>query len=322
MSNYPIDQSAQIFRELADRFGDKPITDHKKILDLFAELERRLGGLVILDFLDMSNWDKIEGYHIDPATGILTLVWHDYRNAGESIEEKEMRQMAFPASLYACALQLNSVVPIIGKSVAVFLLNGFAKTEKEIKAIYRPSADELKVLDNSFFEKRVVRKADGHFEVIDFHCTPLFSLAIVPKQSGIGSHHSKDILYSFNIRNALARIQATIASLESLGPSESDEIAEKVNTVRRIMEFLLKVECCSRELKLSKNYSQVLLGDLIAQVRPHREQSVQALLGKFAELANEFSHDSGKPIDTSKAKLAAFIALSYATLVELEHRRG
>lgn len=321
MSKFPLNQSAQIFHEVAQTFGDEPITDHSRVLSLFAELENRLGGLVILDFLDMSNWDKIEAYRIDAATGILTLTWHDYRTVVESPDDKEMRQMVFPASLYSCALELNSVVPIVGKSTAVFLINGYAKTEKEIKTLYRQSADELKILDNSFFEKRILRKESGHIEVIDFHCTPLFSLAIVPKQSGIGSHHSKDILYSFNFRNALMRIQAVVTALDSLGSSNSDEIAEKVNTVRRIMEFLLKVECCSRELKINKNYSQVLLGDLISQIRPVREPSFQSLLGKFAELANEFSHDSGKPIDITKAKLAAVIALSYATLVELEHRR-
>lgn len=321
MSKFPLDQSAQIFRTVAEAFGDAPITDHNKILSLFSELEARLGGLVILDFLDMSNWDKIEAYRIDPASGILTLTWHDYRTTAASPNDKEMRQMVFPASLYSCALQVNSVVPIIGKSMAIFLINGYAKTEKEIRNLYKQSADELKILDNSFFEKRVLRKEAGHIEVVDFHCTPLFSLAIVPKQAGIGSHHSKDILYSFNFQNALKRIQTVVTALESLEPSDPDDIAEKVNTVRRVMEFLLKVECCSRELKINKNYSQVLLGDLISQIKPTREPSLQTLLGKFAELANEFSHDSGKPIDMTKAKLAAIIALAYATLVELEHRR-
>ena len=37
------------------------------------------------------------------------------------------------------------------------------------------------------------------------------------------------------------------------------------------MEFVLKVECCSRELSISKSYSQVRIGDLIALVKRDKE---------------------------------------------------
>ncbi|MDO9484192.1 MAG: hypothetical protein Q8Q84_12505 [Hydrogenophaga sp.] len=321
MTTYPLSDSAQIFLDIAGKFENAPITNQAEVGRFFNELNTQLGGLVILDFLDMANWDRIESYKLDPNSGILTLTWHDYRAAVESTERREMRQMFFPAALYSCALQVNSIVPIVGKSLAVFLINGYAKTEKEIKNLYKDSADEIKILDNSFFEKRVLRKQSGHVEVIDFHCTPLFSLAIVPKQSGIGSHHSKELLYSHNFQIAVSRIRNAVSSLDALAPSDTDGIAEKVNTVRRIMEFLLKVECCARELKLTKSYSQVLLGDLIAQVKPLHDESIKLLLGKFAELANEFSHDSGRPIDIIKAKLATVLALAYATLVELQQRR-
>ena len=317
-----LDDSPMIFREIAQKFGPDPITERRKLSEFFEELHARTEGLVILDFLDLANWDRIEAFEMDEKTGILTLTWHDYRSASEDPDEMEMRQMVFPAALYACALQVNSVVPIIGKRVALFFVNAYSKTEKEIRNLYKQGADEIKVMDSSFFEKRVVRKAAGNFEIIDFHCTPIFSLAIVPKRSGIGSHDSKEMLYSHNFRVGLERLNRVVASLDSLPAERHDEIAEKVNTVRRIMEFVLKVECCSRELDLSKNYSQVLLGDLIARVKPLKEPAMQAVLGRLAEMANEFSHDSGKPIDHSKAKVVALLALAYTSLVELEHRHG
>ena len=317
-----LDDGPMIFREIAEKFGPDPITDRSKIAEFFEELQTRTKGLVILDFLDLANWDRIEAFEMDDKSGILTLTWHDYRDISEDLDDMEMRKMVFPASLYACALQVNSIVPIIGKKLAVFFVNAYSKTEKEIRSLYKQGADEIKVMDNSFFEKRVVRKVAGVFEVIDFHCTPIFSLAIVPKRAGIGSHDSKEMLYSHNFRVGLERLNRVVASLDSLPADSHDEIAEKVNTVRRIMEFVLKVECCSRELDLPKNYSQVLLGDLIARVKPLKEPAMQTVLGRFAEMANEFSHDSGKPIDHSKAKVVALLALSYASLVELEHRLG
>ncbi len=317
---HSLDDSPMIFREIAEKFGPGAITDRSKIDDFFKELETRTSGLVILDFLDLANWDRIENFTMDKESGILTFTWHDYRGVMETSGDKEMRQMVFPASLYSCALHVNSIVPIIGKKLAVFFINAYAKTEKEIRNLYKHGADEVKVMDNSFFEKRVVRKASGHFEIIDFHCTPIFSLAIVPKRSGIGSHDSKEMLYSHNFRVALGRLNRVIASLDSMSAYDNDEIAGKVNAVRTIMEFVLKVECCSRELDLPKNYSQVLLGDLIARVKSQKEAPIQTLLGRFAEMANEFSHDSGKPIDLSKAKVVALLALAYTSLVDIEHR--
>ena len=38
-------------------------------------------------------------------------------------------------------------------------------------------------------------------------------------------------------------------------------------------------------------------------------------------MANEFSHNSGKPVELPKAKQVADMGLAYATLVEMEHRR-
>ena len=320
MSSYPLNQSSLIFLEIANKYNQQPITDYDAIESFFNELQVQLGGWVILDFLDTSNWDGIEKSSLDRNSGILTLTWHDYHDKTESTEDKELRQMVFPASLYACALHINSIVPVVGKSTAIFVINGYAKTEKEIKNNYKTRADELKLLDYSFFEKRVIRRVSENIELIDFHCTPIFSLAIVPKQSGFGSHHSKQLLYYYNFREALTRLNAAMAALDVIDEKDFDGIAEKVNTVRRIMEFVLKVECCSRELKLNKNYSQILLGDLIAKVKSMKVSAVQSLLGKFAELANEFSHDSGRPIDLTKAKLVAMLAVVYTTPLEVEYR--
>lgn len=320
MTDYPIEKSSEIFFEIAQKYGEDPITDHDQIISLLADLDQQLGGLVILDFLDMSNWDSIESFELNRETGVLKLVWHDYRGKNESEEEREIRSMAFPASLYSCALQVNSIVPIIGPKIAIFLINGFAKTEKEIKRLFKEQADEIKVFDNSFFEKKVLRRVGKEIEVMDFHCTPMYSLAIIPKQSGIGSHHSKDILYYHNFRVAINRITPVVEALDRLTESDADEISEKVNTVRRIMEFALKVECCSRSLTLKKTYSQVLLGDLIAAVKYEKENHIRDLLGRFAGMANEFSHDSGKPIEIANAKIVTSLALCYLTLLEIEHK--
>ena len=316
----PISQGAMIFKSLADEFGSDPITESASIRKFFENLLERTGGWVILDFLEMNNWDNIESFNLDEKERLLTLTWHDYRGAQESPKEKKVREMMFPASLYALGIYVKSVVPIVGKDFAVFLINGYSKTEKEITQAYQEGADEIKLLDNSFFEKRVVRKLSGSTEIIDVHCTPIFSLAIIPKNCGMSSGDSKDLLYLHNITESVKRIRSVISSLEEIDPEDEDGICEKVNTARRTLETALKIECCFRNLEIKGNYSQMLLGQLSNAVKKVKEESFKVLLNKMAELLNEFSHDSGKPVKLDKAKVAATLVLGYIKLLESEIR--
>jgi len=314
----PIKSGNVIFKNLAVKFGDKPINRISVIKQFFDDLLNETDGWVILDFLDTSNWDKIEKYEFNEKENILTLIWHDYRTAKESEEEKEMRQMAFPASLYSLGIAVKSIAPIVGKQTAAFLLNGYAKTEKQIKKLYKVDGPDFKVYDNSFFEKCVVRKIGQQWEIINFHCSPLYSLAIIPKNSGFSSFDSKTLLYKYNTQEALKRISSVIDALDKIDSHEHDLICEKVNSARRILESVLKIECCYKNIEIKGNYSQVLLGALLNYVRSTKEEAIRPMLGKMAELLNEFSHDAGKEIDLEKAKIACLLVMAYTKLFDIE----
>ncbi|AGF50303.1 sll1401 [Synechocystis sp. PCC 6803] len=302
----PIKDSHKIFKGLAEKYGNKNISNRVQVADFFKDLLEATGGLIIVDFLDMENWDVIESFSFDEKSEILTLVWHDFRKLVETERRRELRQSLFPASLYSCALQINTILPVPAKESALFIINGYAKTSKEIKNLYRFGTDEIEIYDNGFFKKRVIRKVSGHYEVIDFHCTPLYSLVMMPKASGISSAHSKRFLYWKNVHVALIRIRKILDSFDEIDEFSHDEVSEKVNSVRRAMEYLLKVECCSKGLKISKEYSQVFLGDLIAIVKYTRESHIRDLLAKVAKFSNEFSHDTGKKTISTKENLPLY----------------
>lgn len=223
----PIKSGNVIFKDIADKIGNEKITQLSEITKFFVQLIDETKGWVILDFLDTVNWDKIEAFELNEEDGVLTLIWHDYRDVKESAVEKEMRQMAFPASLYSLGIAVNSIVPIVGEHSAVFLLNGFAKTEKQIKTLYKVGVSDFKIYDNSFFEKRVVRKKNEQWEVINFHCTPIYSLAIIPKNSGFSSFDSKKLLYQYNVQDALKRVAAVLKALDHVDATDYDLICEK-----------------------------------------------------------------------------------------------
>ncbi len=309
--------SIKNFKNLAESFGNQKITQHSEIKRFFSELIKQTKGWVILDFLDTANWDKIEAFELD-GNGLLTLIWHDFRNTGESEDDKETRQMIFPASLYSLGISINSIVPVVGEESAIFLLNGYAITDKEINKLYKSSSSEYELYNNSFFEKRIIRKTSDHWEVIDYHCTPIYSLAIIPKKSGLSSFDSKRLLYKYNIQDLLQRLSVVIQALDTIDPADHDLICEKVNTARRILESALKIECCYREIEIKEDYSKLLLGSLLNYVKVFKDKDFQPVLGKMAELLNEFSHDSGKPIDLDKAKLACILVMTYIKIFQVE----
>jgi hypothetical protein len=166
----------------------------------------------------------------------------------------------------------------------------------------------------------VVRKVNNKWEVTDFHCTPIFSLAIIPKNSGLTSFDSKKLLYQYNVQEALKRVALVVDSLEQVAPSDHDLICEKVNTARRVLELVLKIECCYRDIEIKENYSQLLLGPLLNYLKRSRDDEFKTMFGKMAELLNEFSHDSGKEVELGKAKVACMLVMAYTKLFQLEIR--
>ncbi|KPX52740.1 hypothetical protein LCH33_001826 [Pseudomonas amygdali] len=295
-----LNDSAAIFKSIADKMPSDGITDKADIRAFFDELLKLTKGLVIVDFLDTANWDVVESYELSDE-GLLDLTWHDYREKEERPEEKEGREFFFPGDRYALALYVDSIKPIVGSNCAIFLINSYSKTEKEIRVLYSKDADEVYYEDGSFFEKRIVRHKSGVLEFIDFHCTPIYSLALIPKKAGISSYDSRFILYKFNCEQSLARLERVSIALHDPDMRDRDEISARVVTARRVFEFVLKVECCYAGLEVTKGYSGMLLGDLITVVKRGKDEKARAELGRIAELANNFAHDTGKPIGKETA---------------------
>lgn len=303
-----LNDSAAIFKSIADKMPPDGIADKADIRSFFDELLKLTKGLVIVDFLDTANWDVIEKYELSDD-GLLDLTWHDYREKKERPEEKEVREFVFPGDRHALALYVDSIKPIAGPNAAIFLINSYSKTEKEIRALYSTGADEFHYEDGSFFEKRVLRRKSGVLEFIDFHCTPIYSLALIPKKIGIQSYDSRLILYKFNCEQCLVRLEKVSIALHDLDLRDRDEISARVITARRVFEFVLKVECCYSGLEVTKGYSGMLLGDLITVVKRGKDEKARAELGRIAELANSFAHDTGKPV----SKEAAFEVVNLIT---------
>jgi hypothetical protein len=303
---------------VGEEFGPNKFSDIALIDSFFRTLHEKTKGLVITDFLDTANWDVIEGYHIDVSTRKTTLLWHDFSKHTEEEEEAEMRRMIFPGTRYGLTLWINNIMPVPIGDFYAFAVNGFSKTLNEIKKEFALKKTEHHIFDDSFFEKRIAFKPQNDWDVFDIHCTPIYSILIIPKNCGIAAHKSRQILYYLNIKEVLERLTSSLSALETMDPQNADAICEKANTIRRSVESLLKLEICFLKIKPTKGYSQILLGDLISLVKTGKDESIVKMLNFLAESLNELSHDTGTPVDIAKAKACAMFAIAYTKLFQYE----
>jgi len=211
--------------------------------------------------------------------------------------------MIFPADVYGIVLNFQELQLIRIGDFSVFAIRGYATAPKEVEKIMGHNAKQFAITDNSDnFSVETVREIDNQWQCYDFLNTPIFSCLIIPKGLNISASTSKALLFAYNLDMSEKRIIRAEFEITN-GPDDTDNICEKSNTLRRVMENMLKIECCYRykQMKVKESYSNLLLGDLIKLVRNFRNDEEKLNLNSIVRLANELSHDSGKPVTKEKA---------------------
>lgn len=312
----PIKEGKEIFKSIADKVKKEKICDLDDLHFFFRQLLKSTGGWVVVDFLDARGWDKIENFNIDKENGYFYLYWHEF---SESDEYREMTKMVFPGNIYGLFMRFQSLEIVKTKNFPLILVRGYTLSDKEIKRCLFRGAQEFQIRsDMSNFSKTAFCKKDNTWQVYTCFNTPLYSLLILPKRSGLNSNDSKVILFEANLFEGLLRLEKIRKELEKLNENDIDLICEKSNTVRRVLENVLKIECCYRfmEINLKKNYSQLRLGDLTKLVKKYQDDPTKLILKKITTWANELSHDSGFPIEIEKAKVLCLLSIAYTELLK------
>lgn len=310
--------------QVANAWGKFPITSLEHVDDFLNRLHGATDGWVILDFLDAANWDCFESFSTDHDTGMLQINWHDFVKQDEQTprsEAREMMAMAFPASLYGMAMRFSCLDRLGNDRVACFALRGYSLTDKEARKVFSVGTEDFVIRQDRPFSREVLRRVDGHVEVIDCITSAVFTMLIVPKHTRIPAHASKALLYQHNLAlvdESLARSEQALADVQA---SSTETICEKANTIRRNTETLLKLECCFRGIETAKPYSQARIGDLWGLLKAYHTEDTQTLVSRFIQWANELSHDTGVPVERSKAQAIALFARMYVKMFAQEVSR-
>lgn len=123
---------------------------------------------------------------------------------------------------------------------------------------------------------------------------PYYSCLIQPKQGGSRAEVSKKIMIFETVNEALQRMGKTKTILESLDRFDYDQIFAQGNTMRRILEYTLKLYCIFKEIELEidTKYGHINLGKLKSNINKSQENII--IKQNLIDTANELSHDSGE----------------------------
>ena len=197
------------------------------------------------------------------------------------------------------------------KTYPLFLLQGYAMTEKEIKKVLTPGSTSLEAFKFNYFSLRVrryVNEANQKFLCLN---TPMYSALILPKTTSLTAGASESFLFNFNLLLAKDKFESIEKELALIPEEKTDLICEKSSTIRRTLESVLKIECCYKGIEIDKSYSLQLLGDLIKGLKKDYGPTGNMTFGKLAEWANQLSHDTGLPIIKSRAQELCELCLKY-----------
>ncbi|WP_439557269.1 hypothetical protein, partial [Dyadobacter sp.] len=306
----PIKDGSKIFKKIHEKIGKDIITDLEEFEEFLKILLYETKGLMIVDFLDAGNWDRVDSYEIDKNSGIVKINWHDYRDIEESEARKIMRSTVFPHDVYGLVFQFQELRLLKVSDTSLFLLRGYSHNSKDVKRMMSNGSSQFHIVDNrDNFSVTFIRELDRQVQHYDFLNTPIISTVILPKNIGSSATISKQLLFEYNLGLCADRIDKAMLSVTN-GSNDLDFLCEKSNTFRRVAETIMKIECCYRyrQITIKKSYSELLLGDLINLVKEFRSEEEKQKLNKIVRLANELSHDSGKPVTKEKTlKLGAYV---------------
>lgn len=310
-----VKEGSKIFFKLFKEFDVTEITDIHQVGKFFDRLITEMKGLVIVDFMDAGNWDCLGSYHIDYENQFLTLNWHYYSNSTKI--DSFIEQVGYKPSIMTVMLHFKELKIESYKNFPFVTLRGFALKNKDVLKYYKkidPDAKHLKDDGANFYSLFYVDR-QKYIEECYCHDTPIYSILITPKDTAGRTDHSMRILFMYNYENCKERILKIQTSLETKDLDE-DELSEKANSIRRIFEFVLKIECCfHRELnydvifgdeldrddfKFKDDYSDIVLGDLVKILKKIKNEEEMTTLNKIIRLSNELSHDSGKKVTKEK----------------------
>lgn len=324
--------SEKLFLDLWEEFG-RPAELEKleDIHNFLKALIQRSQGYVIVDHFSGENYDRID--RVECLGNYIKIVWKDFsdfckrKEAGILTDDERLTWNLFGefAEIYTM-LDLEKIL--------------FRKEQDHLFLIFRTNLIDLKKIEkihkdngwstltkeqctDSFYTQFIVSKEiDGKQIYSDciVYTLPFCVMLIQAKENCNSSFYSRIRLVRETMEEIYRRFEFVLRRLDRCDERDVDEIEEKGNTIRKLMEYSLKFYCAYKgiPMKMERQYKHITLGKLrdnLEDIIP----DVNSLIPQSLIIeANEYAHDIGRK--SNKEDLILFSRKVEDMLIELTKR--
>lgn len=322
MDNYDI--SEQLFLDIWEEYGcPKEICNRVIISNVINEIIKRSKTQIVLDHYSQINFDYIS--KIENKDRYTLVYWFDKNKTREKYLAKELDESdmlewwVFGYATYEyILLDIEKIKFVKVKNHLFILLKSNLIPQRQISKYILEGNEHIETEEKTselytkytFFEGNPANTIK-HFCLVGN--LPYYTCVIQPKENIPDTGVSKMILLQETIIEVKKRLEKAHTRLLKIEENDIDELCGVGNTIRRIMEYVLKYYCIINKIDLTKlqieqKYGYIELSDLRKIINKDGNVIIsQTLVNK----ANELSHDSGTSF--SKTNLIEF----YSEVFEL-----
>jgi hypothetical protein len=287
--------SEKAFLDIWEEFGcPKEILGSENSFQFLSRIQQNTNGLFIIDHFSMVNYDYLSDIEYREPFNILY-----WKNFEKYPIEDELEQYVFSNATYIYSLcNIQKLLFINANGHLFILVMPIVSSDKDIRKFLKITQLEEQQLNVDEYPEEFYTKysfiLEGKIHRCFSHHLPFYSFLIQPKEGNLSSGISTEIIMKatlFETKDRIVRVNEKMKTKKLL----SDEIYECGNTLRRIMEYLLKYYMVFKGIKLpNDSYGHNLIGDLFKKLKKENSNLVKVIDQKTIVLANELSHDSGK----------------------------
>ena len=303
-ANYEYEMSEKLFVDLWGKYGSpKEIKNPDVIYNFLNDLILSSKHKIILDHYSHINFDEVIKVDYIKDKNIFKFYWLDnneYRLAHleQTISKFDMASWKLNGfcTYEYLAVDIKKIVFVNIKNHIFILIRANMVSEKKMKSKI-VGKNEVICMQNCtddlyaryvFFEgkKENLKKIECIANNL-----PYYVCVIQPKQNYYDTGFSKELLLHYTLTEINERLKKVEKALTD-DTLDEDDIFEKGNTIRRVMEYALKLFCVISDIKIDieKSYGHIKLSTLSKKIEVSDIQISKIIV----RIANEFSHDSGK----------------------------
>lgn len=283
------------------------IKDSSKICRFLDELIRQKKGQLLLDFYSYYFYDeiiKVERIEVR----IFKLYWKDADVRQHDIE-------VFPCYFMYSLVKIDKVV--LDKKV--YIKANLLKKERVREILSLDRKISIVSDANNLFSEVKFRDDDGRYHDCIISDMPFYSMSISNK----GSNFYKSEMYYLNMDELANRFDRINSKIENLDEDNEEEIGEKGNSIRKILERILKIYIIVKEYhnfennKNENDYDRLTLGPLMMLLHKNKDEICEFLCDDMRNISNKFWHDCGEsPTLDELKKLRYYTEVIFEKIME------